>query len=74
VSGSQAYNDEVILQERLFEFAFEGKRWFDLVRFDKAFDLVPSLQDRKGQDDVLLFPISENVLALEPKVVQNPGY
>jgi len=74
VSGSQAYNDEVILQERLFEFAFEGKRWFDLVRFDKAFDLVPSLQDRKGQDDLLLFPISENVLSLEPKVVQNPGY
>ncbi len=32
------YNDEVILKERLLEFAFECKRWWDLLRFDKAFD------------------------------------
>ena len=73
-SGSQEENDKAILQERLFELIYEGKRWWDLVRFDKAFDLVPSLQDRKGEDHLLLFPISTTVLSLEPKVNQNPGY
>ena len=74
VSGSQVENDEAILRERLFELIHEGKRWWDLVRFDKAFDLVPSLQDRKGQEHLLLFPIATTVLSLEPKVRQNPGY
>lgn len=50
VNGSKEYNDEVILKERLLEFAFECKRWWDLLRFDKAFDLVPSLQNKKGKD------------------------
>jgi hypothetical protein len=74
VSGSKEENDEAILQERLLELVYEGKRWWDLVRFDKAFDLVPSLQDRKGEDYLLLFPIDNNVLSLEPNVEQNPGY
>jgi len=74
VSGSKVQNDEAILKERLFELAFEGKRWWDLVRFGKAFDLVPSLQGRKGKDYLLLFPISSTTLSLEPKVEQNEGY
>lgn len=74
VNGSKENNDEAILKERLFELTVEGKRWWDLVRFGKAFDLVPSLKSRKGQDHLLLFPISETVLGLEPKVKQNPGY
>ncbi|MEQ9289757.1 MAG: RagB/SusD family nutrient uptake outer membrane protein [Cyclobacteriaceae bacterium] len=74
VNGTQAQNDEVILKERLLELVYEGKRWWDLIRFEKAFDIVPSLQDRKGQDYLLLFPISLNTLSLEPLVEQNPGY
>ncbi|WP_270090439.1 RagB/SusD family nutrient uptake outer membrane protein [Sphingobacterium sp. SYP-B4668] len=74
VNKSKAENDESILQERLLELAVEGKRWWDLVRFEKAFDLVPSLVDRKGKNYLLLFPISETTLSLEPKVQQNPGY
>lgn len=73
-SGSKERNDEVILQERLLELAFEGKRWWDVVRFDKAFDLVPALAAQKGSDYLLLFPIPSTVLSLEPLVKQNPGY
>ncbi len=74
VNGTREQNDEAILKERLFELTLEGKRWWDLVRFDKAFDLVPSLQSRKGQNHLLLFPIPESTLSLETRVTQNPGY
>ena len=73
-SGSVEQNDAAILKERLLELAFEGKRWWDLLRFNKAFELVPSLKDRADQKYLELFPISEATLSLEPKVHQNPGY
>ncbi|CAG5002343.1 SusD-like protein P38 [Dyadobacter sp. CECT 9275] len=74
VSGTKEANDDAILKERLFELVYEGKRWWDLVRFGKVFDLVPNLKSKKGQDYLLLFPIANTVLSLEPKVKQNPGY
>lgn len=74
VNGSKAQNDELILKERLLETAFEGHYWWDLLRFGKAFELVPSLQSQVGKDYLLLFPIAESTLSIEPKVKQNPGY
>ncbi len=74
VNGDQGDNDSEILKERLLELVLEGKRWWDLVRFGKAFDLVPALQNRADQEHLLLFPISNTVLSQEPLVVQNPGY
>ncbi len=75
VNGTPAQNDDAILNERLLELVVEGKRWWDLIRFGKAYQLVPSLV---GKDDpthhLLLFPISNAILALEPNVKQNPGY
>ena len=73
-AGSKEYNDEVILEERLKEFSFECKRWFDLVRFDKVFDKVPSLKDKKGQDYLKWFPISLGTISVEHLVEQNPGW
>jgi hypothetical protein len=74
VNGTQTQNDEAILQERLFELIYEGKRWWDLLRFNKAFELVPTLQTQKDKEYLRLFPIATSVLSLEPKVKQNPGY
>ena len=74
VSASQEANDEAILQERLFELAFEGKRWWDLIRFDKAFEKVPSLQGKEGQDYLLVWPITLETISLNSKITQNPGY
>lgn len=74
VNGTKEENDAAILQERLFELIYEGKRWWDLVRFGKAFELVPSLQGREDEQHLLLFPIANTVLSLEPLVKQNPGY
>lgn len=73
VSSSKEKNDAAILKERLLEFTFEGKRWFDLIRFGKVFELVPSLKDRPDPN-LLLFPIPTSTLSLETKIEQNPGY
>jgi hypothetical protein len=66
VNGSPAANNDVILNERIKEFAFEGKAWWDLVRFGKTAN-VPSMAGKK-----ILFPISQNTINYNPKIVQNP--
>ena len=66
-NDSPANNDNVILNERLKELAFEGKAWWDLVRFNKT-SLVPSMTAGKE----VLFPISQNTINFNPKIVQNP--
>ena len=73
VNGTPEENDAAILQERLLEFATECKRWWDLVRFDKAFELVPSLVGRDNQE-LLYFPIPNSVLSLEPLVEPNSAW
>ena len=74
ISGSKEENDAEILKERLLETAFEGTYWWDLLRFDKVFELVPSLVSKAGQDYLELWPIVQSTLSLEPKVKQNPGW
>ncbi|KVV16159.1 RagB/SusD family nutrient uptake outer membrane protein [Flavobacterium sp. TAB 87] len=66
INGSQAANDDAILRERLHELAFEGKAWWDLVRFGKTAN-VPSMAGKK-----ILFPISQNTINFNPKITQNP--
>lgn len=72
--GTKAENDKAILKEKLLEFAFEGKRWWDLLRFDAAFELVPSLSVFRGNKANLFFPISLKTLSIEPKIIQNEGW
>lgn len=74
ISGTKEQNDQAILKERLLELAVEGKRWWDLVRFGKAFELVPSLQGRESEQYLLYFPIDLEVLSMEPLVEQVEGW
>ena len=52
---------EAILKERLREFFFEGKRWYDL-KYTTA------------QESRLLWPINEDALTNNPALKQTPGY
>lgn len=74
ISGSKAQNDAAILNERLLELLYEGKRWWDILRFGKAFDLIAYFKSNPNAQHELLWPLSNNILSLEPKVTQNPGY
>lgn len=68
--------DSLILHERLIEFGAEGKSWFDLIRFGKAFELIPTLVGRENdyQGNILLMPVAPGTITNNPKVVQTPGY
>lgn len=67
-------------QERRVEFAFEGHRWFDLVRTGRAITVINS----KAAQINLVAPITQNNLVSpipqsqveinRGKITQNPGY
>lgn len=63
---------EAIEQERWVEFAFEGHRWFDLVRTDRAMDVLANVTEAYK----MLFPIplSEIITNTNPDMKQNDGY
>ena len=69
--GSQAEVAAAIQDERRLELAFEGQRWFDLVR-------TGTVSEEMGQDidhNYFLFPIPvSEVLASFNVIEQNPGY
>lgn len=61
-----------IEQERRVELAFEGHRWFDLVRTGRAVTVLSSLG---MQAHHVLFPIPDSQIEINPSVMtQNPGY
>ena len=67
-----AITRDAILNERLFELTFEGKRRQDLIRhgkFTAAWQFKP-VTDAK----VLLFAIPQPQLDANPLLTQNPGY
>lgn len=74
VAGSKEDNDNAILEERLLEFLYEGKYWWDILRFDKASTLIPYFQTNPTDTYKYLWPLSLSILSTEPKALQNPGY
>lgn len=63
---------QAIEQERWVEFAFEGHRWFDLVRTNRAIAVLDNVTDVNQT----LFPIpnAEILTNTNPDMKQNPGY
>lgn len=61
---------DAILQERLFEFMLEGKRWYDLRRLGDSY----VLSHTPAQSARLLWPINQGALTNNPLLKQTQGY
>ena len=75
--GSMNFADfqAAILEERLRELAWEGHRWFDLVRMGKLEEKV--LAAKPGSPVSAkhrMFPIPQREIDLNPNLTQNGGY
>ena len=81
--------EDLILQERKRDLMFEGKRWYDLVRYSirtgnnsylskqatvKYQINVNSIQIRLSNPYTLFWPLNKNELKLNRKLKQNPAY
>jgi hypothetical protein len=74
---SQAEFKEAVLHERRMELAFEGKRWFDLIRVDDGqygLDFLNSIGKVNATKNRLLLPIPQLEIDANPNLTQNPGY
>ena len=69
---------DLVLQERAYEFIFEGKRWLDLKRTGKAQEAIGKAKGKTIAEAHYLWPIPLDELtfntALDPTRDQNPGY
>jgi len=78
ISGlSQSEMKEAILHERRMELAFEGQRWFDLIRVDNGewgLDFLHAIGRLNASEKHLLFPIPLKEIESNPNLTQNPGY
>ena len=82
-SLSQEQMKEAVLKERRLELAFEGFRWFDLVRNDKAISTMNTLNTRDSgrltqtypfTDNTLRYPVPQTEIEKNAKLTQNTGY
>jgi hypothetical protein len=60
-------------QERRVELAFEGHRWFDLLRTGRAIEVMNSKGFNITSRD-LLYPIPQSQIDINPELRQNDGY
>jgi hypothetical protein len=78
---------DAVLHERRLELAFEGFRFWDLVRHGKAVEVHNAMSDptsprydkywqsrRPLTEETILMPIPQEALENNPSLVQNPGY
>lgn len=79
VYGDQASLRTYIRNERRIELAFEGLRYFDLIRWRTAETVMPMVKNPAGIVGTFanynyLFPIPQAEMDANPLLVQNPGY
>ena len=70
---------DFILEERQFELYGDAKRWWDLVRNNKAIDVMTPIIQSRGivdalTEDRLFWPIHNDHLLENPLLNQNAGY
>jgi hypothetical protein len=67
-----------IEKERFLELAFEGQRWFDLVRTGRAIAVLNKAEggiyNGKVISTNMIYPIPQSQLDLNANLKQNPGY
>ena len=71
-----AFRDKV-LHERRMELAFEGQRWFDLIRVNDGqygLNFLHSIGKTNASTKHLLLPIPQIERDRNPNLTQNPGY
>lgn len=74
---NQAQFREAVLKERRMELAFEGQRWFDLIRVDNGqygLDFLHSIGKSNATQKHLLFPVPQIEIDRNPNLTQNLGY
>ena len=79
VSGSlsQSAFREKVLHERRMELAFEGQRWFDLIRVQDGqygLNFLHSIGKTNAAAKHLLLPVPQIERDRNPNLTQNPGY
>ena len=73
---SQVQMREKIIHERRMELAFEGHRWFDMIRYkdNYALNFLHSIGKTAATSKHLLLPIPTQEREANPKLTQNPGW
>lgn len=83
VRGDRNQLINAYLNERRLELAFEGQRWFDLVRLDKVEEVMNAVFAKDSgrharrtpfTANSYRLPIPQSVLDANENLVQNPGY
>jgi len=73
--ASQSVMIRLVEEERRYELAFEGHRWYDLVRTGRASTVMPAFNSN-WRDAYNLWPVPQREIQTNPSLgdSQNPGY
>ncbi|HRO71357.1 MAG TPA: RagB/SusD family nutrient uptake outer membrane protein, partial [Chitinophagaceae bacterium] len=82
VNGSKDENELAIFEERIKEFVYEGKRWYDIRRMKYGNEplvfISPShpygVLDKATQGYKILWPVEAAIWTNDPLIDQTPGY
>lgn len=64
---------DALLLARRRELALEGYRWPDLIRYDKAIEVMAA-EGFAINENQLVYPIPQREINTNPDIIQNPGY